>query len=81
MPISPTTKSPLRTKLEARCGKGLKLRILHAKKSTGFDEADFVVAAVEEFFARHRTPAAQIAAVIRSRTGADVIANAAEVAT
>ena len=57
-------------KIEARCQKRDKRRVLNAKKSTGLDESDFVVVALREFFARHKTPAAQIAAVRASREAA-----------
>lgn len=70
---SPTRKKApaLKTaKIEARCQKRDKRRVLSAKQSTGIDESDFVIVALREFFARHKTPAAQIAAVRASREAA-----------
>ncbi len=60
-------RAPKSAKVEARCGKRLKLQISHARKSTGYDETDFVLTALAEFFDNHKTPNDKIAAVQRNR--------------
>lgn len=77
LPTKPKKQSaPKEEVIRARCGKKAKRRVLNAKKSTGLDEADFVRVALEEFFARHRTPAEQIAAVKASRAAQDAMTTA-----
>jgi hypothetical protein len=61
MPANTTRKNA--AFLSARCSKRLKLRVRHAERSTGLDESEFVRSALEEFFTRHRTPEAQLAAI------------------
>ena len=75
--LAPFTDSMSQTRksstVRARCGKRLKRRIRLAAKSTGYVEADFVLSALEDFFAQHRTPAEQIAAVQRSRAAMNAV--------
>lgn len=51
------------TMLAARCTKKQKKRVKDAKKSTGIEESDFILTALTEFFANHKTPTEQLAAV------------------
>lgn len=48
--------------LSARCTKAQKKRIKDAEQSTGLNETDFVLTAVDEFLTNHKTPAEKIAA-------------------
>lgn len=48
--------------LAARCTKALKKRISDAGDSTGLNEAEFILASIDEFFQNHKTPAEKIAA-------------------
>lgn len=61
------TKTPV---LAARCSKRQKKRIKDAERSTGMNETDFILSAISEFFANHKTPAEQIAAVQAYRLNA-----------
>ena len=54
--------------IAARCSKKMKKRVRDAEQSTGCSESDFVRAAVDEFFARHRSPQAVIAAIVAHRS-------------
>lgn len=60
MPNKKNTRSPV---LAARCTKQQKKRIRDAERSTGQNETDFILAAITEFFAKHRTPVEQMKAV------------------
>lgn len=55
--------------LAARCSSALKKKVAEAKLTTGLDESDFLIVAVTEFLANHKTAAERIAAVSRFRVG------------